>query len=88
MSWSFSNSLLVVPSPHVVATENAERYPYRMLIPVDFSSSFQEAPTQAQLLAEARDYITNNAEAAIPESIEISFVSGPNRICGYESYRQ
>ncbi len=77
--WSGSDSegnpLLIVPVPHVVAAENAEQYPYRMLIPVDFSSSFQEAPTQAQLLAEARDYISNNAESSIPESLEISFIA-------------
>ncbi|MBQ9662744.1 MAG: phage tail protein [Oscillospiraceae bacterium] len=68
--------------PVVVMLENpviyspaASNYAYKLIIPVDLSSGFEQQPTVEQLRAKAEAYVRNNAQSRIPESIDISFVA-------------
>ena len=49
-------------------------YAYTMVIPVDASTSFESAPTQAQLKTWGTAYVKSNAKTSLPTSIDISFV--------------
>lgn len=49
-------------------------YAYTMVIPVDASTSFESAPTQAQLKTWGDAYVRSNAKTSLPTSIDISFV--------------
>ena len=77
--WQNEN-VLVTCNPPIVYMENP---PYEKSIPVDFSMEFETQPTQAQLLAEAKDYIASH-EIGIPSiSTEVSFVH-LDQMSGYE----
>ena len=55
----------IVPAPGT--------YDYTRILPLDLSSEFESAPTQAQLKAAAEEYITNN-NIGVPEiSLAVSF---------------
>ena len=69
-----SETLITLPEK-VVYADTAEDYAYKMVIPVDFSGSFQSVPTEAQLRETAGAYVRNNATSAIPSSIDVSFVN-------------
>ena len=77
--WSGTNEadepIVVVLDDPVIYSPAVNNYSYRLIIPVDFTSSFQEQPTREQLRAKAEAYVRNNAESRIPESIDISFVA-------------
>ena len=77
--WAGTNEadepIVITLSTPVVQVDHPGDYAYRMLIPVDLTSSFQEQPTQAQLLAKAESYVRNNAATEIPETIDISFIA-------------
>lgn len=56
---------LIVPAPG--------NYDYTRILPLDLSSEFESAPTQAQLKAAAEEYIANN-NIGVPEiSLAVSF---------------
>lgn len=69
-----SEILVTLPEKAVYA-DTVNDYAYKMVIPVDFSGSFQSVPTEEQLRETARAYVRNNANTAIPSSIEVSFVN-------------
>lgn len=69
-----SETLITLPEK-VVYADTANDYAYKMVIPVDFSGSFQSVPTEAQLRETAGAYVRNNADSAIPSSIDVSFVN-------------
>ena len=69
-----SEILITLPEKAVYA-DTASDYAYRMVIPMDFSGSFQSVPTEEQLRATAGAYVRNNADTAIPSSIDVSFVN-------------
>ncbi|MCR4884483.1 MAG: phage tail protein [Clostridiales bacterium] len=69
-----NNPILVTLSAPVYASTVSD-YAYKLIIPVDFSGSFQERPTEAQLRQKAEQYVQNNADTSIPASIDISFVA-------------
>lgn len=58
----------------VVESSTASSYPYKRTVAYDFSTSFEERPTEAQLRAKAQAYV-NKSGVGIPEvSIKLSFV--------------
>ncbi len=67
-------TLVTLPEKAIYA-ENKDDYVYRMVTPVDMSSSFMERPTEEQLRSRAESYVRANAETGIPATIEISFVA-------------
>lgn len=66
---------LVTLTEKVIYTNGAENFPYKMVVPLDLSERWQEKPTEEQLRSATKTYITNNAAADIPTSIEVSFIS-------------
>ena len=59
----------------VIDSQYASAYPFKRTVPYDFSSNFEEKPTEAQLRAKAQAYM-NAAGVGIPKvSIKLSFVN-------------
>lgn len=59
----------------VVYAPNASAYSEHLTVPLDFSSNYQEAPTEATLRAAAQAYI-NTHDLGVPKvSIDVSFVN-------------
>ena len=67
--------LLVTLPEKVLYSDSVGDYVYRMVLPVDLSSSFQSPPTEEALRSRAESYLRANAPSAIPESIDVSFVA-------------
>lgn len=68
-------AILVTLPEQVIYSDYADDYVYRMVVPVDFSSAFQEQPTEEQLRSRAQTYVRANAADGIPASIDVSFVA-------------
>ncbi len=68
-------AILVTLPERVIYSDYADDYVYRMVVPVDFSSAFQEQPTVEQLRSRAQSYVNANAADGIPASIDVSFVA-------------
>ena len=68
-------AILVTLLEQVIYSDYADDYVYRMVVPVDFSSAFQEQPTEEQLRSRAQAYVRANAADGIPASIDVSFVA-------------
>ena len=59
----------------VIDSQYASVYPFKRTVPYDFSMTFEEKPTEAQLRAKAQAYM-NAAGVGIPKvSIKLSFVN-------------
>lgn len=71
---SEGDGLVTLPEK-VIESSHASAYPFKRTVPYDFSSEFQDQPTQAQLRAKAQAYM-NAAGVGIPKvSIKVSFIS-------------
>ena len=68
-------AILVTLPEKVIYSDMAESFVYRMVVPVDLSSAFQEQPTVEQLRSRAQAYVNANAADGIPASIDASFVA-------------
>ena len=65
---------LVTIEGDVVYGGNKDDYFYKMVIPMDLTSEFDEEPDEEDLLEVAQEYLSKNLSLAIPSSIEVSFV--------------
>lgn len=74
--WMDSEGGNVVTLPEkTVDSSTASSYPFKRTVPLDLSSDWEEAPTQAQLRARAQAYV-NSSGIGIPKvNIKISFVN-------------
>lgn len=74
--WQSSEGETTVTLPEkVIESSTASNFPFKRTVPMDFSQSFQEEPTVAQLRAKAQAYV-NQSGVGIPKvSIKLSFVS-------------
>ena len=72
--WQSEHDTVYLDSP-VVYSGHQNDYPYKIIKTVDFSSDFQEKPTQAQLLARAERYLNNNKGWTLKNNITVSFVN-------------
>ena len=74
--WMDSEGGNVVTLPEkTVDSSTASSYPFKRTIPLDLSSNWEEAPTQAQLRARAQAYV-NSSGIGIPKvNIKVSFVN-------------
>ena len=68
-------AILVTLPEKVIYSDYTEDYVYRMVVPVDFSASFETQPTVEQLRSKAQSYVRNNAADGIPASIDVSFIA-------------
>ena len=74
--WIDSEGGNVVTLPEkTVDSSTASSYPFKRTVPLDLSSDWEEAPTQAQLRARAQAYV-NSSGIGIPKvNIKVSFVN-------------
>lgn len=56
-------------------TDNYQHYPFKRTIVKDFSSEFDDTPSQADLEAKAQEYISENELGVPAVSIDVSFVA-------------
>ena len=68
-------AVLVTLPEQVIYSDYVGDYVYRMVVPVDFSASFENQPTVEQLRSRAQSYVNANAADGIPASIDVSFVA-------------
>lgn len=66
---------IVTLGQKVVQSDYADSYPYHRTIPVDFTSKWQQEPTEDQLLQAAQAYIKANDIGVPKVSIDVSFVN-------------
>ena len=71
--WSNGTTVITLPEK-VVESPNAALFPYPRTIVRDFSSSFQEPPTEEDLRAAATAYINSSGIGVPKVSISVSFV--------------
>lgn len=57
-----------------VESDYVDQFPTRRTVAVDFSTDFDELPTQAQLRSAAKSYVNNNVRRQLMTSIETSFI--------------
>ena len=72
--WADENQTITLPEKSVDSAY-ASQYPYKRTIPIDFSSDWEEAPTESQLRNRAQSYITANKIGVPKVSIKVSFVA-------------
>lgn len=72
--WANETTTKTLPQKSV-DSQYAFEYPFKRTIPVDFSSEWEEEPTDVQLLAKANAYITANRVGLPKISIKVSFVA-------------
>lgn len=74
--WQSSEGDTMVTLPEkVINSSYASAYPFKRTVPYDFSSEFQEEPTQPQLRAKAQAYMNASGVGVPKVSIKVSFVS-------------
>jgi len=72
---SDTDVLVVLPEKTIAASGT---YPYTRILPLDLTSEFQEAPTEAQLRASAESYIASNSIGVPKVNLTISFLESDN----------
>ena len=74
--WKSNDGDTVVTLPEVlIESEYADRYTFKRNIVYDFSSDFQDQPTEEELRAKAESYISSNLIGVPEVSIDVDFVS-------------
>lgn len=73
--WADGEGNTVTLPEKVVQSGHESEYPFQIIKPVDFSSSWENPPTQAQLRTAAQNYVTNNEGWRLKNNITVSFVA-------------
>lgn len=73
--WTSTDGATMTLTEKVVMSGHESEYPYKIIKPVDFSSKFDEQPTQAQLRAAAENYLESNAGWNLKKNVTVSFVA-------------
>jgi len=68
------NNLVTLPEK-VVYSPNASAYPQKLTVPMDFSSDYENQPTEAQLRTHAQAYVNQSGIGVPKVSIDVSFVN-------------
>lgn len=66
---------LVTLTEKVVYSPNASAYPQKLTVPMDFSSDFENQPTEAQLRTHAQAYVNQSGIGVPKVSIDVSFIN-------------
>lgn len=72
--WTDGENTVVLPEK-VILSEHTSDYPFYIIKPVDFSSDYEEQPTEAQLRDRAQRYVANNEGWKVRNNITVSFVA-------------
>ena len=73
--WANGEGYTVTLPEKVVWSEHRNAFTYELVKAVDFSSSWEEQPTEAQLRARAQTYVENNEGWKLNDNIKVSFVA-------------
>lgn len=74
--WKSNDGDTVVTLPEVlIESEYADRYTYKRNIVYDFSSDFQDQPTEEELRTKAESYVSSNLIGVPEVSIDVDFVA-------------
>ena len=68
------NNLVTLPEK-VVYSPNASAYPQKLTVPMDFSSDYENQPTEAQLRTHAQAYVNQSGIGVPKVCIDVSFVN-------------
>ena len=69
-----TDNVVVETNPKIVEAESARNYPYPLVMPVDFSDYWENAPSEEALRDAAREYIQTNNIGIPKVSMKVSFV--------------
>lgn len=70
--WKDNDGNLVTANPKVIEAEGT--FPFSRIIPIDFSSDFQEKPNPQQLTEKGKEYIKANKVGVPTVSVKVEFV--------------
>lgn len=72
--WKGTDTVVILPELVLYGSHRSE-YPYDMVIPVDLSSRWQDAPTVEQLRSAANSYLNSSTGWQINTNLKVSFVN-------------
>lgn len=73
--WKSEDTGEVVTLPETtISSDKANNFPYKRTVPHDFTASFKEKPTEAQLREKAQAYVRQTGFGVPDVSIDVSFV--------------
>lgn len=73
--WKSEETGDVVTLPETtISSDKANNFPYKRTVPHDFTASFEEKPTEAQLREKAQAYVRQTGFGVPDVSIDVSFV--------------
>lgn len=73
--WKSEETGEVVTLPETtISSDKANNFPYKRTVPHDFTASFKEKPTEAQLREKAQAYVRQTGFGVPDVSIDVSFV--------------
>ena len=81
--WADLDGNTVTLPENTVDSANAENFPFKRTVPMDFSLLFEEKPTEVQLRMAANNYIENNGIGVPDVGLTISF----EHLSDYEEYK-
>lgn len=72
--WANEDETLTLPEKSIDSAY-ASQYPYKRTVPVDFSSDWENKPTESQLRSRGQSYVNSNHIGIPKVSIKVSFVA-------------
>lgn len=81
--WTDSEGALVTLPEKVVHSQNAQNFPFNRTVAKDFSETFEEQPTVAQLRAAAQAYVARAGVGVPKVSLSVSF----EHLAQYEEFK-
>lgn len=81
--WRSEDTVVTLPEGAVMSS-HASDFAYQIVKPVDFSESWENAPTEAQLRNRANRYLTTNEGWQLNDNIKVSFIA----LFDTEEYKQ
>lgn len=73
--WTDGNGDVLTLPEKVVLSDHVADYPYKIIKEVDFSSNWENKPSEAQLRTAAQNYVTRNEGWKLKNNITVSFVA-------------
>lgn len=74
-STSEDKEIVVTLPEKVIESGNADKFPFKRTVVHDFSSDFQNQPTEDQLRAKAQSYVKNNLFGVPSVDLDVSFIN-------------
>ena len=81
--WADMDGNTITLSENVIESEKAANFPFKRTVVMDFSSAFDEEPTEAQLRSYTQSYIASNNIGVPNVGIDLSY----ENLSDYEEYK-